>query len=213
MSPGPMPQVAAPATDAIVHVVDDDEDVRDSVRFLLETEGLAVRTYDSGAALLAADLPAAGCILTDVHMPGFDGLQLQASLAGRGTNLPLIVMTGQADVPAAVRAMRAGALDFLEKPFLDGQLLNAVQRALDQNKAALAVAARASDAAQQIQRLTPREREVLDLLVTGKSNKEIANLLGASPRTIDVHRARVIQKLEAPTLPDLVMLVLAARSG
>jgi two-component system response regulator FixJ len=196
---------------ATVHVVDDDAAIRDSLRFLLEPEGWEVRTYESAMSLMGAELPPAGCILTDFHMPDIDGLQLQARLAARGVRLPVIVMTGHGDVPVAVRAMKAGAMDFLEKPFQDDQLLDAIMRALKRNGRELEAAASSKEAAQRIAVLTPREHEVLDLLVTGKSNKEIAKVLGTSPRTIDVHRARVFQKLEADTLPDLVHLVLAAR--
>src|SRR5580698_6939447 len=181
---------------ATVHVVDDDAAIRDSLRFLLEPEGWAVRTYESAMSLMGAELPPAGCILTDFHMPDIDGLQLQARLAARGVRLPVIVMTGHGDVPVAVRAMKAGAMDFLEKPFQDDQLLDAIMRALERNGRELEAAASSKEAAQRIAVLTPREHEVLDLLVTGKSNKEIAKVLGTSPRTIDVHRARVFQQLE-----------------
>jgi two-component system response regulator FixJ len=194
----------------VVMVVDDDAGVRDSLRFLLEHEGLAVRTFAAAALLLDAALPAAGCVLTDFQMPDIDGLQLQAELQARGSRLPVIVMTGHGDVPVAVRAMKAGAV---EKPFEEGQLLAAVTRALDDNHQTLAAAMISTDAAQRIAALTPRERQVLDILVTGKSNKEIAKTLGTSPRTIDVHRARVLQKLAATNLPELVHLVLAARGG
>jgi two-component system, LuxR family, response regulator FixJ len=196
---------------ATIHIVDDDEAIRDSLRFLLEPEGWEVRTYENAMSLISAELPQAGCILTDFHMPEIDGLQLQGRLAALGIRLPVIVMTGHGDVPAAVRAMKAGAMDFLEKPFQDEQLLGAIARALASKGRALEAAASSTEAAQRIAVLTPREREVLDLLVTGKSNKEMAKILGTSPRTIDVHRARVFQKLEAGTLPDLVHLVLAAR--
>jgi two-component system, LuxR family, response regulator FixJ len=202
-----MDNVMATAT---VHIVDDDEAVRESLRFLLEPEGWEVRTYESAMSLIGAELPPAGCILTDFHMPEIDGLQLQTRLTARGIRLPVIVMTGHGDVPAAVRAMKAGAMDFLEKPFQDGQLLAAITRALECNRQGLEAATRRMMATQRIAVLTPREREVLDLLVMGRSNKEIAKVLGTSPRTIDVHRARVFQKLEADTLPDLVHLVLAA---
>jgi two-component system response regulator FixJ len=207
----PTDQAMGEGMTATIHVVDDDEAVRDSLRFLLEPEGLAVRTYESATALLSADLPPTGCVLTDFRMPGMDGLQLQAYLAGRGICLPVIVMTGHAEVTVAVRALKAGAIDFLEKPFEERELLDAVKRALDRNRLALETAALSAQAATQIALLTSREREVLDLLVTGKSNKEIAKVLGTSPRTIDVHRARVFQKLRANSLPDLVRLVLAAR--
>jgi two-component system response regulator FixJ len=200
-------------TQVTVHVVDDDQAVRDSLRFLLELEGMAVRTYHSAGALLGAELAPAGCVLTDFQMPEMDGLQLQARLAAQGIGLPVIVMTGHGDVPVAVRAMKAGAVDFLEKPFADGQLLDAVGRALEHNRKALDAAGMATKAAGRIALLTPREREVLDLVVAGKPNKEIARILGTSPRTIDVHRARVFQKLQADSLPDLVHLVLLARAA
>jgi two-component system, LuxR family, response regulator FixJ len=196
-----------------VHVVDDDEAVRDALRFALELEGLAVRTYVDAHALLAAELPPSGCVVTDFRMPEIDGLQLQARLAERGVRLPVIVMTAHGDVPVAVRALKAGAVDFLEKPFQDGQLAGAVKLALEANLKALTRAADAADAARRIALLTPRERDVLELMVAGKSNKEIGRALGTSPRTIDVHRARVFQKLAADSLPDLVHLVLTARTG
>lgn len=196
---------------ATIHVVDDDKAVRDSLRFLLEPDGFDVFTYTSADELLTAELAAAGCVLTDFRMPGMDGLQLQANLAERGASLPVIVMTGHGDVPMAVRAMKAGAVDFLEKPFEHGHLLDAIRRALDRNRCTLEAAARMAEAAERITLLTPREREVLDLLVAGKSNKQIARQLGTSPRTIDVHRARVFHKLQAGSLPDLVHLVLATQ--
>jgi two-component system response regulator FixJ len=195
----------------VVHVVDDDDAVRDSLRFLLEAEGYVVRTYSGAQALIEADLPPAGCVITDFQMPGMDGLQLQAALAERGVQLAVVVMTAFGEIPLAVRAMRGGAIDFLEKPFENQSLLEAVRRALMQNKEALQATSQAASAARRISALTPREHEVLDLLVDGKSNKEIARALGTSPRTIDVHRARVFQKLQAGNLPELVHLVLAAR--
>lgn len=198
---------------AIVHVVDDDEAVRDSLRFLLEAEGLTVRTYSGGNQLLAAGPTPSGCVLTDFQMPGMDGLELQALLAERGVRLPVIMMTAHGEVPLAVRAMRGGALDFLEKPFGDEQVLQAVRLALEKNARAVEAGAVAARAASRIAQLTPREHEVLELLVAGKSNKEMAKALGTSPRTIDVHRARVFQKLGAESLPELVHLVLAARSA
>ena len=193
-----------------VHVVDDDEAVRELLCFLLELEGMAVQTYESANSFLQAEISSRGCVLTDFRMPGMDGLQLQAALSVRNTPLPVVVMTGHGDVPMAVRAMKAGAVDFLEKPFADTQLLSAVHRALDANRRSLQAAADCADAAKRIALLTLREHEVLTLLVDGKSSKEIAKTLGTSPRTIDVHRARVFQKLQADTLPDLVRLVLAA---
>lgn len=193
-----------------VHVVDDDEGVRLSIEFLLKSDGLTPATYASARDLLSTALPPAGCVLTDFHMPGMDGLELQTRLADQGVRLPVIVMTGFADVPAAVRAMKAGAVDFLEKPFAEDQLLHAVRRALEGNRQALGAAQAAERARQLIATLTPRESEVLQLLVEGHSNKEMARILGTSPRTIDVHRARVLQKLNVETLPDLVRLAMAA---
>ncbi len=196
-----------------MHVVDDDEGVRDSLRFLLEGAGLRVAIYPGGRALLAAELDPSGCVLTDFRMPDIDGLQLQSRLTERGVKLPIIIMTAHGEVPVAVRALKAGAVDFLQKPFDDAQLLDVVQRALEANRHDVVAAATTSQAAERLALLTPREHEVLDLLVTGKSNKEIAKVLGNSPRTIDVHRARVFEKLQAANLPDLVHLVLAAAPG
>jgi two-component system response regulator FixJ len=195
---------------ATVHIVDDDDGVRDSMRFLLESEGLSVRAYPSAQALLDTDLPLHGCVLTDFHMPGLDGLQLQSRLAERGIALPVIVMTAFAEVPSAVRAMKAGAMDFLEKPCDPAVVVDAVRRSLDHNHRTLTATAAAAEANRRIAGLTPREREVMDLLVAGNSTKEIARALGASPRTIDVHRARVFQKLQADSLPDIVHLAMAA---
>jgi two-component system response regulator FixJ len=146
-------------------------------------------------------------------MPDVDGLQLQAQLVGLGIRLPVIVMTGHADVPTAISAMKAGAVDFLQKPFADEQLLAAVERALARNRVAVAADATGAEAARRIGLLTAREQEVLALLVAGKSNKEIAKTLGTSPRTIDVHRARVLQKLGASSVADLVRIALAADTG
>jgi two-component system response regulator FixJ len=193
-----------------VHVVDDDEAIRDSLRILLEAAGFAVRAHQSATAFLAEAPCLGGCVLTDVRMPEIDGLELQRRLNESGIRLPVIVMTGQADIPIAVRAMKAGAIDFLEKPFGDEALLDAVRRALAESRRLLEIASVAAGAAGRLATLTPREREVFDLLVTGLSTKAIANELGASPRTIEVHRARVFEKLEARSLPDLVRLMLAA---
>ncbi|GAB0115158.1 response regulator transcription factor [Acidisoma sp. C75] len=193
-----------------VHVIDDDEAVRHSIRFLLEAEGLSVACYAGADDFLTAPAAIAGCVLTDVRMPGLDGLELQAQLRRQDVCLPLIVMTGFGDVPAAVRAMKEGAVDFLEKPFAEGDLLRAVRRALERDRAARRAGAEVAAARKRIALLTPREREVLDLLAQGLSNKEMARILGTSPRTIDVHRARVFQKLEADNLAGLVRLVLAA---
>jgi two-component system response regulator FixJ len=193
-----------------IHVVDDDPAVRDSLRMLLETSGYDVRVFDSAGAFLASQPQGIGCVLTDVRMPDIDGLELLRRLRAQETRLPVIVMTGQGDIAIAVRAMKAGAVDFLEKPFEDASLFEAVARALEQSERQREHAATSAEAASRLAALTPREREVFDLLVTGLSNKAIANTLGGSPRTIEVHRARVFEKLRANSLPDLVRLLLAA---
>jgi two-component system response regulator FixJ len=195
---------------ATVHVVDDDAAVRDSLRMLLEVSGFAVRTFASASAFLASRPTGLGCVLTDVRMPEIDGLALLRRLREQGVQLPVIVMTGQGDIAIAVQAMKAGAIDFLEKPFEDATLLEAIGKAQKQSERLQEVAEASAEAAARLAALTPREREVFDLLVTGLPNKAIANTLGASPRTIEVHRARVFEKLKANSLPDLVRLVLAA---
>jgi two-component system, LuxR family, response regulator FixJ len=200
-----------------VHVVDDDAAMRDSLRMLLEVSGYIVHTHDSGVLFLTEaarrDAKGPGCVLTDVRMPEMDGLELLRRLRVLGVRLPVIVMTGQGDIAIAVQAMKAGAVDFLEKPFADDTLFGAVRHALEQSVRQHEVAATAAEATTRLAALTPREREVLDLLVTGLPNKAIANTLGTSPRTIEVHRARVLEKLGANNLPDLVRLVLAAEAG
>jgi two-component system response regulator FixJ len=195
---------------AAIHIVDDDPAVADSLRLLLEASGFSVQTHASAAAFMAVAAGLAGCVLTDVQMPGMDGLELQQQLNERGVRLPVIVMTGQGDIPIAVRAMKAGAVDFLEKPVDEARLLEAVGRAMEQGKRLQQAQASAAEAAARLAGLTPREREVLDLLVSGLSNKAVGNELGASPRTIEVHRARILEKLQARSLPELVRLVLAA---
>ena len=195
-----------------IHVVDDDAAIRDSLRVLLEASGFAVQTHATATALLAAAPDLAGCVLTDMRMPAMDGLELQRRLNEHGARLPVIVMTGQGDIPIAVRAMRAGAVDFLEKPLNDDRLLEAVRRALEASVRLAEARSNAAKALDLLATLTPREREVLDLLVTGLSNKAIANELGSSPRTVEVHRARILEKLHARSLPELVRLVLAAET-
>jgi len=200
-----------PATE-IVHVVDDDAAVRDSLRFLLDSAGMKVVAHESAEHFLAA-APGGeiGCVLTDVRMPGVSGLELQRRVQALGLPVMVIVMTGHGDVPLAVQAMKNGALDFLEKPFDDTQLLDAVQRALEASRAMRAIAAAGTAARARLAALTPRESEVLDGLVAGQSSKQIARDLGASPRTIEVHRTRVMAKLGVDSLPELVRVVQSAR--
>ncbi len=195
----------------LVHVVDDDEAVRDSLALLLKSSGMSARTYNSAAAFLRA-LPnlASGCVLTDVRMPDLDGLELQRRLMELGVQMPVIVMTGHGDVPIAVEALKAGAADFLEKPFDDAQLLAAVSSALAAGQRAQDEQAALAGIARRLTSLTPREREVLDRLVAGQPNKTIAYDLGSSPRTVEVHRARVMEKMGVRNLPELVRMTIAA---
>ena len=192
-------------------MVDDDASVRDSLALLLESAGFAVRAYASAAAFLqAASDRTAGCVLTDVQMPELNGLELQRRMAELGIRLPVIVMTGHGDVPIAVEALKAGAVDFLEKPFEEAHLLEAVTSAIAVSQREHDEAAAVADIAARIATLTPREREVLDRLVAGQPNKTIAYDLGSSPRTVEVHRARVMEKMAARSLADLVRMTIAA---
>jgi two-component system, LuxR family, response regulator FixJ len=199
---------------ALVHVIDDEDAVRESLSLLLESAGLSVRTYASATAFLSA-LPSlgVGCVLTDVQMPGLNGLELQRRLTQLGIRLPVIVMTGYGDVPIAVEALKAGATDFLEKPFDDVQLLAVVSSALAASEQTHDEAIATARIAERLARLTPREREVLDRLVTGQPNKTIAYDLGTSPRTIEVHRARVMDKMGARSLSELVRIAIAAEGA
>jgi two-component system response regulator FixJ len=196
---------------SVVHVVDDDVAVRDSLVMLLESAGLDAVAYLSGTALLAAcPIHGSGCILTDVQMPDIDGLGLQRRLGEVGNLLPVIVMTGHGDVPVAVAALKAGARDFLEKPFNDDHLLKVVREALAASEAAHRQELEDEQVAGRLASLTPKEREVLDRLVTGDPTKVIAYQLGSSPRTVEVHRARVMEKMAARSVAELVRMCIAA---
>jgi two-component system response regulator FixJ len=193
----------------VVHVVDDDDAVRDSLTLLLESAGLTAHTYSSPTQLLESPPKPPGCILTDVRMPEMDGLTLQRHLAESGVRLPVIVMTGHADVPLAVDALKGGAADFLEKPFDDTQLLAAVTSAIAASQRSHNQDAALADIAARLATLTPRETEVLQLLVQGLPNKTIAYDLGSSPRTVEVHRARIMEKMAVRSLAELVRLTIA----
>ncbi len=198
-------------SEPVVFVVDDDEAVRDSLRMLLESDGLEVDAFASGAEFLAADLPGrGGCVVLDVRLGDMNGLDLQKKLAALRIELPVILITGHGDIPMAVAAMKAGAADFIEKPFADGVLLDSVRRALGAASPASGKAPPDTESEFRIARLSPREREVLEHLTIGRPNKLIAAELGISPRTVEIHRARVMEKTEAKSLSHLVRMALAA---
>jgi two-component system, LuxR family, response regulator FixJ len=200
------------ASDPTVFVVDDDDAVRDSLSVLLESAGYTVRPFSSSPAFLdqAASLPF-GCALIDIRMPDIDGLDLQEKLRARGIDLPIIIITGHGDVPMAVRAMRAGAIDFVEKPFAEDVILAGIVRALDQGERRRREAAGSEAIVERLALLTGREREVLDQLIIGHPNKVIAANLDISPRTVEIHRARVMDKMQARSLSELVRMAIAAR--
>lgn len=198
-------------TSAVIHLIDDDDGVRQSLAFSLTTAGLAVRAYESAVAFLEA-LPGVqpGCVVTDVRMPGIDGLELQRRLNEQAVNLPVIIITGHGDVRLAVEAMKAGAIDFIEKPFDDDVLLAAIQKAIDRYDR---TGEREQEAAQtrvRLASLSPRENEVLQGLLAGQPNKTIAYDLKLSARTVEVHRANVMTKMGAGSLSDLVRMALVA---
>jgi len=199
------------ATEGLVHLIDDDEDVRRALAFLLGTAGLAVKVYESASAFLekCQDFQS-GCVVSDVRMPGIDGLELLRRLQQMGARMPVVIMTGHADVPLAVGAMKAGAVDFVEKPFADEVLLAAIQAAFDRRQKMGRGHAEAGQVQIRLASLTGREREVLDGLVAGHPNKTIAYDLGISPRTVEVHRANVMTKMGASSLSELVRMALVA---
>ena len=199
------------ATDPTVHVIDDDEAVRQSVEFLLRTSGLSARTYGSAAAFLAALATIdSGCVITDVRMPEISGIDLLRRLAERRVTLPVIVITGHGDVPLAVEAMKAGAVDFIEKPFDDELLLRSVRFALNRSRENAERESERAELDGRIATLTNRERDVLDGLVAGKPNKIIAFDLSISPRTVEIYRANLMTKMQAASLSELVRMALLA---
>ncbi|HVZ08194.1 response regulator FixJ [Rhodopila sp.] len=202
------------AHDAVVHLIDDDDAVRQSLAFMLTASGYAVRVYESAQVFLdAVPTLQPGCIVTDVRMPGIDGLELQQRLKALDVEMPVIVITGHADVPLAVQAMKAGAVDFIEKPFGDETLLTAIRVAVSRQAVDSARAQEVAAIKARLATLSPREVEVLEGLVQGHANKTIAYDLQISARTVEVHRANVMTKMGAATLSDLLRMVFVARAG
>lgn len=198
----------------IVHLVDDDEAIRHSASFMLRHAGYKVKTYKDGVTFLNEAGPEdTGCILLDVRMPVMDGLQVQAALTEHGIDMPVIVLTGHGDVSVAVQAMKAGAIDFLEKPYEKVQLNAAIEKAFDRIEDKSAYGQREAEARAQLARLTPRERDVLDRLVEGMTNKAIAEDLNISARTVEIHRANLMDKLEADSLSAALKTAFSAGLG
>ncbi|MEB3323423.1 MAG: response regulator transcription factor [Synechococcaceae cyanobacterium] len=197
---------------ATIHLVDDDESFRRAVTRLLQTAGFVVRGYASAAEFLLAHVEEhPGCVLLDVHMPGLDGMELQASLAKQGVALPVVFITGHGDIPMSVRAMKTGAVDFLTKPVKKEALLAAVETALAQTAPQRIASERARKLREHFAALTPREREVFERVTAGKLNKEIAAELGTAERTVKAHRANVMEKFKAESLAELVHIAAELR--
>jgi two-component system response regulator FixJ len=198
----------------LVHIVDDEESMRRSTGYALKTSGYQVTTWTSGAAFLKEVRHAEhGCILLDVRMPEIDGIEVQRILAERGVTMPVVIMTGHGDISIAVRAMRAGAVDFLEKPFEKAGLLHAIEMAFERLETRVGAAARTAEAEVIIGALTQRERDVLEGLAQGLPNKTIAYDLGVSTRTVEVHRANLMGKLGVRSLSDALRIAFAAGLG
>ncbi len=198
---------------ATVFIVDDDDAVRSSLRLLLKSVGLPAVAYGSARDFLAAWDPAQpGCLVLDVRMPGMSGLELQEELNRRGAIIPVVFITGHGDIPMAVEAMQHGAFDFLQKPFRDQDLIDRIQRAIERDARNRAQLLERDKIRARYESLTPREREVLALVTTGKANKVMAGDLGVSQRTVEIHRARVMEKMEAASLAQLVRMVMELES-
>ncbi len=196
-----------------VFVVDDDQAMRNSLRWLIESVGMKVRTFGSADEFLNDYYPGrAGCLLLDVRMPGMSGLELQEHLRRREIRLPVIIITGHGDVGMAVKAMKSGAVDFIEKPFNDESLLGSIRSALDHDQRQRALQSQRSAIAARLAELTPREHEVMDMVTEGRSNREIAVALGVTAKTVEAHRARVMDKMRATSLAELVRMALVACS-
>lgn len=198
----------------MVHIVDDEDAVRRSAAFMLKTSGYDVQSWESGVAFLKDGRHLArGCVLLDVRMPEMDGLEVQDAMKEKGIDLPVVILTGHGDVSIAVRAMKAGAVDFIEKPFEKAMLVSAIEAAFERLRNASAEASRAEGAKIRIANLTARERDVLHGLAQGLPNKTIAYDLGISPRTVEIHRANLMIKLDARSLSDALRIAFAGGLG
>lgn len=196
---------------ATVFVVDDEKEVRDSLRWLIESVDLNVETFESAEEFLAAYKPdRAGCAVLDMRMPEVSGLELQKKLKAKGYTLPLIFITGFGSVPIAVEALKMGAIDFMEKPFSDQALLDKIHHALEIDRQARLKKSLNENVSARVNELTAREKEIMDLVVQGKATKRIAVQLGISPKTVEAHRARVMKKMEADSIADLVRSAMSA---
>ena len=194
-----------------VFVVDDDQAMRNSLKWLIESVGMKVETYSTADEFIQNYYPGrAGCLLLDVRMPGMSGLELQEHFIKHQINIPIIIITGHGDVPMAVRAMKSGAVDFNEKPFNDELLLESIRNALSMDVEQRAAQAERAEIATRLANLTPREHEVMEMVTAGKANKEIAQTLGVSAKTVEAHRSRVMEKMQADSLADLVKMAVAA---
>ncbi len=195
-------------TQPTVFIVDDDHAVRDALRMLIKSVGLPVQVYASGDEFLGAwQAEMRGCVVADIRMPGMSGLEMQEALQERGCRLPVIFITGHGDVPMAVEAMKAGALDFVQKPFRDQDLLDRINEGLQQERNLHQVEVEIEEITGRLEALTPRERQVLDRVVSGQPNKVIAMDLDVSQRTVEIHRARVMEKMQARSLAQLVQMM------
>lgn len=193
--------------DQVVFVIDDDASMRTAISELIEAVGISCQTFGSGQELLDATLPdVPGCLVLDVRLPGLSGLNLQRELTARGIQIPIIFITGHGDIPMSVQAMKAGAVEFLTKPFRDQDLLDAIEQATERDRGARRQLKEIRELQERSDALTPRELEVMRLVVAGLLNKQIAAQLGISEKTVNVHRAQVMQKMHADSLADLVRM-------
>ena len=194
-------------TESIVYVIDDDPSIRDAIKSLIRSVGMRVETFGSAQEFMAGSRPdAPACLVLDVRMPGLSGLDLQRDLSDAGIRIPIIFITGHGDIPMSVRAMKAGAIEFLTKPFRDQDLLDAISEAIERDRAMRQQEAGVADLRSRFERLTAREREVMELVVAGLLNKQIAARLGISEITVKLHRHRVMEKMQADSLAELVRM-------